>query len=448
MKKIVVPLCTIMVLIVLPSVLSARDLVIGLSPFQEPSAAKAQAKAVLQFLTDTVQPGELALLVDAYHITSLGVFAVPNKPFYANPKAKVGANRQVVATLLAFAKAAHLPNGGSDPVVRGAIRLPSFLRFIGENHPASIESDVIVLGHPLYDDPKQPEFSMVERIPGDGHFSHTRRDTPFGTKGQEVLLIHRRLHWALPDESWQKDGHHGFYVERFWRVYLAQQGGRLATFSHDLSTVLSRAARGATPLSQDDVLEPTTKLEMIRLGRPPVVKQKTSIYDRKLSQDSLPLAQLQKAQHVEIGITWAQPQVDLDLHARPRSDAPVLSYRQTQSRDGTYYKDFTSSPRVTNGYETIAFNVPLKMQELLIAVNYFGGRTDEPVTGELRLSLNDRTYAHPFVITATEGNDGRGGEATIESGKAANTQWLIIDPLPILGVDRHAMALFPHKAHK
>jgi len=183
----------------------AREFMVGLSPFQTPSAAKQQIKSVIGFLVETLEPGDRAWLFDAYFQTSLGQFSVPNKSIYANPKAKLGANRQVVANLLKFAKEAREPKGRDQPSLMEAVRLPQFLRFIGENYPTSTEIDVIVLGNPLFDDPLDKDFSMAQyRIPGDGHFSHDRRATPFGLKGQSGLLTKRRVHLGFPDESWKR----------------------------------------------------------------------------------------------------------------------------------------------------------------------------------------------------------------------------------------------------
>ena len=86
------------------STVSAHELIIGLSPYQDPASAKAQVKSVLQFMTENLEPGDSCLVFDAYHIRSLGTFKVPGKPSYRHKKAKLQANRKVLKRLLQFAK--------------------------------------------------------------------------------------------------------------------------------------------------------------------------------------------------------------------------------------------------------------------------------------------------------------------------------------------------------
>ena len=230
-----------LVLLSMASPALARDMAIGLSPYMEPGAAQTQVKSVLQFLTETLEPGDRCLVFDAYRIQSLGTFVVPNKPVYRQPKAKIQANRQVVGTLLKFAKAAREPQGGNEPSIVGAIRLPHALRFIGLNYPTAHPADLILLGSPLYDDPKEQDFSMRQHhIPGDGHLTHSRRATPYGIKGQATLLTKRRVHIGFPNDSWKLDDHHAFYVRRFWTLFIEGQAGLLSTFTSDLSTLFQR----------------------------------------------------------------------------------------------------------------------------------------------------------------------------------------------------------------
>ena len=433
MKHVLIRISLLLMFLGTASSVVAGELAIGLSPYMEADTAQTQVKSILKFLTETLQPGERCLIFDAYHLRSLGTFTVPNKPAYRHPKAKLQANRQVAGTLLTFAQTARNPQGGTEPSVIGAIRLPQALRFIGENYPAANDSDLLLFGSPLYDDPKEQGFTMRNHhIPGDGHLSKARSVTPYGIKGQDGLLANLRVHVYFSDERWKQDDHHAFYVQRFWTLFIEGQGGRLSTFTSDLPTLFGRVTAHAPSPKHTYEVERSDKLEMILL-RPPVVQQESSIYDRKITKDPLKRADLTEVRAVVVGITWDQPKVDLDLYVRPRAGAPVLSYKQTQSEDGTYYKDFTSSPRVTNGYETVALTVPVDIPNILLAVNYYRGHTKRPIAGELRLALGERTYAYPFVLSAKQGNAGQGGEATMETGQPANPQWLVIDPMTVLG---------------
>lgn len=412
----------------------ARDLAVGLSPFMEAEAAQRQVKSVLQFFSEHLQPGDSALVFDGYRLRTLGTFTIPDNPAYRSPKARIQANRQMVATLLAFAKEGREPQGEDEPGVIGAVRLPQALAFIGTNYPASQDADIIILGSPIYDDPSEKQFTMRRHfIPSDGHLRRARSTTPYGIVGQTSLLAGRRVHLGYPDESWKSGDHYTFFVHRFWTLFAEGQGGTLSTFTGDLTTLFERVKTKAPAPQHNYKLEASDKMEMIQL-RPPSVERRATIYDRPLSDAPVPLHTLRQAANVEVGITWECGMCDLDLYGQSTPQATALSYLTTQTPEGQYFKDWTSSPRASNGYETLAFQVPVDLHALLLAVNFFNGSSPGGVKGELRISLGGQTYAKPFHITASGGNGGTGRQQTLSSRRAVNDHWLVIDPLQVLGV--------------
>ncbi|GJL49745.1 MAG: hypothetical protein NPIRA01_09720 [Nitrospirales bacterium] len=419
-------------LLFFPATGFAESLVIGLSPYQEKEAATAQVKSTLQFLTDVLKPGDSALVFDAWHIRTLGMFTVPNKSAYRHPKAKLQANRQVVKALLTFAKQAREPQGNNEPSVSGALRLPQALRFIGENYPAIQESDLILLGSPIYDDPKEKDFSMTgNHIPGDGHLIHARSDTPYGIKGQDTLLNKRRVHIGFADERWKRDDHHGYFVKRFWDVFIQRQGGALSTFTSDLPTLLGRVKAKSPAPTQTYEMQDTDKLEMILL-RPPVVRDELSIYERPLTTTPLALDILRQAPNVEIGLTWECGECDLDLYARNGASSEPLSYLNKHTPAGHFWKDWIRSP-LGNAYETVTYHTPVDVEQLFLAANFYGGHAPDGVKGELRISLNGQTYAKRFHLQAIKGNGGEKREETLEAGIPASAHWLVFNPLAVIG---------------
>lgn len=434
MKTRAVCLSLCLVLIGIANSVSARDMAIGLSPYIDAPVADTQIKSLLQFLSDTLEPGESCFVFDAYHLRSLGTFSVPDKSVYRNPKAKLQANRQVIATMLQFAKAARKPEGGNEPSVIGAIRLPQALLFIGRDYPVAQESDLILMGNPLYDDPKDQGFTMRHsHIPGDGHLTKTRSVSPFGIKGQDSLLAKRRVHMGFLDDSWKQGDQHSFFVHRFYTLFIEGQGGQLSTFTHDLPTLFQRIKTNAPSPKHGYKVEPTDKLEMILLRPSSALKQPT-IYERPVNTTPLPASVLRNATQVEVGITW-ECACDLDLYGQREPGAAMLWYLNTQSSDGRYFKDFTNSPRRANGYETLGYHVPVDLSALLLAVNFYYGSSPGGVQGEIRISVNGgQTYAKPFHIPAQEGNGGLGRQQTLTSHRASNAQWLVIDPLEVLGI--------------
>jgi hypothetical protein len=107
---------------------------------------------------------------------------------------------------------------------------------------------------------------------------------------------------------------------------------------------------------------------------------------------------------------------------------------QHTNKDGQYFRDFRISPRSANGYETLAYHVPVDLNHLLLAVNFYNGSSPGGVKGEVRISLNGQTYAKPFHVLAQEGNGGVGRQETLTARRANNTAWLVIDPLEVLGI--------------
>jgi hypothetical protein len=433
MKGLSVSLLLLLTLFGMANQAPARDMAIGLSPYQNADVAEKQIKSLVEFLAESLEPGDRCMLFDAYHVQTLGIFAVPDKAVYRQPKAKVQANRQVVAAMIQFARTAKRPDGDGEPSVIGAIRIPQALRFIGQDYPVMQDSDVILLGSPLYDDPKDQPFSMrPNHIPGDGHLTKARSVTPYGIKGQDSLLAKRLVHIAFLD-NWQQDDHHSYFVQRFWTLFVEGQGGQLSSFTHDLPALFQRVKSNAPSPKHDYKIEPTDKLEMI-LMRSPTVKQQTSIYERPISKAPLPTSVLRQATHVEVGITWECGACDLDLYSQRQPGATAIWFLNTQTSDGQYFRDFRTSPRSANGYETLAYHVPVDLNHLLLAVNFYNGSSPGGVKGEVRISLNGQTYAMPFHVLAQEGNGGVGRQETLTARRANNPAWLVIDPMEVLGV--------------
>lgn len=434
MKKVTLVVSFVLALFGISGQASARDMAIGFSPHLEAGVAEVQINAVLKFLAETLEPGDRCILFDAYHVQTIGTFTVPDKAVYRQPKAKIQANRQAVGAMIQFARAAKKPQGESEPSVVGAIRLPQALRFIGQDYPVIQDADVILLGSPIYDDPKEQAFTMrLNHVPGDGHLTKARSATPYGIKGQESLLAKRRVHLGFPDDRWKQDDHHSYFVQRFWTLFVEGQGGQLSSFTHDLPTLFQRVKSNVPSAKHDYKIEPTDKLEMI-LMRPPTVKQQISIYERPLTTTPLPPSVLRQASRVEVGITWECGGCDLDLYGQREPGATTIWFLSTQNKDGQYFRDFRTSPRSANGYETLAFHVPVDLNQLLLAVNFYNGSSPGGVKGEVRISLNGQTYAMPFHVLAQEGNGGVGRQETLIARRAMNAAWLVIDPLEVLGL--------------
>ncbi len=411
----------------------AKEIIIGLSPFYKEGESKQQIKAILGFLAQEISPGDSARFFDAYHLKSLGRFAVPEKKIYRHPKARLAANKKLIAALMQFARNAKEPYGSLEPSIIGAVRLPQFLRVVAQQTPAQ-DADILLLGHPLYDDPKDRKFSMAGGLsPNDGHLQVSRRDSPFGLKETGKVLNGLRLHFVFANEDWAINDAHHFHVRRFWSLFVSRQDGVLASFTGDLPGTLEQMRSKSAGSEQTYTLQPTNKLEMIRF-RPPELISRLSLHERPLSVRRMSAERIQHAKGVEVGISWNCAKCDLDVYARPRKNAKPIFFHNTKTPEGIYWKDFTSSPAQSHGLERIAFNGVVDLRDLLLAVNFYSGNSKSGVRGEIRLAVDQNTYALPFRISAKTGNAGVGVHQMLRTGKAPSSQWLVIDPLTIIGV--------------
>lgn len=415
-------LCSVVLALVLAAseVADAARLVIVVSGQPDAAQFRREAASVLRFLTEMEPEGE-AVVIDGWSLKTLGTFTVPRGAAYANPKARLAANAKLVGTLMAVGANAQ----GSG----GALRLPQVLRHVATTYGDAAPLDVLVFGSPFYDDPSEPEFSMREGlIPSDAHLAVSRAKSPFGTEGSGAALAGLRVHLCYGSEALMPTDKHRFFVERFWSLYISRQGGTLVTFAADPAAVFQRVRSRAQAPARDYKVEPGTKLEMMRLRREPVG---TSLYERPLSTSPLSLRDVQEARNVELGITWDCPKCDLDLYARPGS-GEVLYFNHTQSPDGIHVKDFLQSPKAVNGYETVIFRAPVDLRALRVAINFYEGIAPGGVGGEIRLSVDGKTYGAKFRLAATSGNKAGGIGGALQSGVPQNPQTIVIDPLTIL----------------
>ena len=152
-----------------------------------------------------------------------------------------------------------------------------------------------------------------------------------------------------------------------------------------------------------------------------------------MSNAPLPKGRATRAESLQIGIAWECESCDIDLYARPFPGAPVLYFGHTQSPQGRYWKDYTNSPLLTNGQETIGFTVPVDLRTLTLAVNFYRGEAPGRAQGEIRIAVDDQTFALPFHLPAEIGNGGVGMASVLERSRATSTHWLVIDPMAVVG---------------
>ncbi len=404
----------------------ARDLVVALSPHQAPEEAKAYVKSLIPFLV-SLDENDQVIFLDGYHLKTISKFIIPAGKTYHSPKARLAKNRKALAGLIQFSKSVSLPNGNLAPSVTQAVRLPQLLRHVAENYRPQDKLDVLVLGSPIYDDPKEPALSFVDAaLPSDGHLKASRNQSPFGTKDMPDVLKNITLHLAFESEDIFINDQHRYLLKRFWSLYLSQQGGILASFTADKTALFERIKSNIPAIKDNFTLGKETALEMIRIS---TSQSTTSIYERTISERPLAQHKIRTAHNVTIGLSWDCETCDLDLYARPFIGAEVLYFNHSTSDQGVHWKDYKSSPKQSRAFETIEFKVPLDLRQLQIVVNFYKGSAPQGVKAKLRLSVDGQVFAKSFVLKATAGNKSKGVRETFRIGRSPNSAVRTIDPL-------------------
>lgn len=287
----------------------------------------------------------------------------------------------------------------------------------------------MIIGSPFYDDPMDKAYSMDggALIPGDGHLQVSRARSPYGVEGLNSALTSIRIHWAFEGDVQFKSGRHAFLLERFWQLFVAQQGGEWVTFDPFMETALKRIKANAPSLPNPHTLQKTSRLEMIRL---PAQAEAVSIFDQEVSQTPLPEAVLSTPQPIVVALRWDCPSCDLDLYAQSRPRTMPIYFHNPKTAEGQYWKDFRGSDSALGGFEIIEFSGPVDLRKLSVAVNFYAGQVRSPkktVSGEMLLSVAGQTYAQKFEIKTQDGNKGAGVEDALQSGKASNDRVVLFN---------------------
>ncbi len=404
----------------------AKEVLVAISPYQQD--AILHIKQLIRQLP-SLKPDTAVSIIDGFNLNKIAQFNIPAGQL--SPRAIVKRNRKAIGSLVRFSKSSSSAQLDVSTTIN-VIRLPQLLHYIGENYvlDSSNELDVIILAAPLYDDPAEMKVSMAGAyIPSDGHIHASRASSPYGTKETVTLLSHLRVHMGFNDESDLISDQYRFYLRRFWTLYIESQGGQLVSFMSDREMLFQRVVRHAEPLPHNYTLEPSNKLEMIHFRRDKSVKP---LYERQLSTEILNQNELQRAKNIEIGIQWDCTDCDLDLYVHGKPNAEVLYFGRNETELGSHWKDFRSSPRLFNAFETISFKEPLDLRHVRIAVNFYSGSAPEGIHGRLRLSASGKTYERPFRLKATSGNKAGGMKASFKKSQASNVHIVMFDAVSIL----------------
>lgn len=382
--------------------------VIGLSPFLDPAVKDEVYRNVVRLIVEGLPLDSKLAVFDAFNLRSVTQVTVPNVKVFDSPKTRANQFAPAIRELKAFL-ALDRPKPGKPPLnLTGAILLPQFCDFLAENYPPKdTPLRVLLVGSPLYQDTKEPAFSMVDGyFPSDGHLLASRDKSVYGAREDTDDVPRLSVHWAYFGDPWVSDLHRE-KITRFWTLYLERRGGRLAELSGDLPTVSQafREGRGDdfSAAKRWAINREQNKIEMLRISRDVPV---TDWLTGDLPSNLVPSAPATLVGPMRIGIRWNQ-NVDLDLYATPHRGAETLFFQHPESPEGYYYKDHRHSPG--REFEFIEFSTPVDARQVEASINFYKGSLPVGPRGEVRIEFDGRIYSAPFSIEATEGNLARSG---------------------------------------
>jgi len=410
---------------------AGHDFVVGISPFLDTSVKDIIYRGLTRLIVEDLPLDTRLEVFDAYNLRSVAHVEIPAAKVFNSPKTRANQFAPAIAEIREFLAQDNPPPKGlkAGDGCGAPIRLPQFLDFLARNGTArdpQTKWPLLLIGSPLYQDAKEPDFSMADGFfPSDGHLRASRADSIFGFNPGDELAQPWLADWVYFGDPWLTDLHRE-KVQRFWALYIERRGGRLASFSGDLQTALAAFSAEAPGRSADangwiaDAQQ--TKPEMLRISRDVrLVDWLTG--DAGVESNPRPPSRL--IAPMKIGIRW-KDNIDLDLYATPKPGAETLFFQHTRSPEGYYNVDHRSSPG--HDYEYIEFEQPVDAREVKAFVNFYAGSRPEGPRGEVRIEFLNRIYRGKFAIEAEEGNQGRSGPSQVQ-------WWTEIPIQKLLGVE-------------
>jgi len=384
--------------------------VVGISPFLDSTVKDAVYRGLVRLIVEDLPLNTRLEVYDAFNLKSITRVSIPKAKVFNSPKTRANQFALSIGEIKQFLARDNAKPSSSKPGFDAAIRLPQFCEFLAQDRPlhdGSAKLPLLLIGSPLYQDAREPGFSMVEGyFPSDGHLRASREQSVFGFNPGDGPAQGLQVYWAYFGDPWMSDLHRE-KVARFWALYIERRGGRLASFSADLATAMSAFSsedQGRSAASNGWVADPLqTRPEMLRVSRS--VKLVDWLTGDALTETSPPPPS-QMAGPLKIGIRWKE-NIDLDLYATPRRGAETLFFQHTRSPEGYYFKDHRSSPG--REYEFIEFESPVDVRQVQAFVNFYDGSCPGGPRGEVRIEFLNRIYSGTFAIASPEGNQGRSG---------------------------------------
>src|SRR6266404_9414095 len=215
--------------------LPPQPYIIGISPCLPRSVKDDIYRNIIRLLVEDLPLNSSLEVYDALDLKTIARVDLPNARVFESPKTRANQFGPAIRNLKLFLARAQPGSTNSHSRCEGAIRLPQFLDFVAQRpSTSSSELELLLIGSPLYEDSKEPRFSMVEGyFPSDGHLQASRESSVFGFTGDTDIIPRMTVHWVYTGDPWISELHKE-KVTRFWTLYLERRGARMAAFASDL----------------------------------------------------------------------------------------------------------------------------------------------------------------------------------------------------------------------
>src|SRR6266481_4094168 len=162
-----------------------QPFVIGISPYLPRSVKDDIYRSIIRLLVEDLPLKSSFEVYDAFDLKTIARVDLPNARVFESPKTRANQFGPAIRNLKLFLVRAQSGSTNSHSRCEGAIRLPQFLDFVAQRpSTSSSELELLLIGSPLYEDSKEPRFSMVDGyFPSDGHLQASREASIFGFTG-------------------------------------------------------------------------------------------------------------------------------------------------------------------------------------------------------------------------------------------------------------------------
>jgi hypothetical protein len=406
-----------------------RQLHVALSLHYPEADIPLLEKKLIDFCLATAPPSFRIEFDDTAGKKVITTIDVPDLKFPSQDNRLRRVSRQV-AELTTWFKA--LPQRRASDPLRGtaALNIQDYCWSITEQ-PFSGRRAILLIGSPRHLSLSEAAWNFVgDRYPDDGCIFTNTAVTPYGCADRQGRLSNCVVHFCYLDEQAFPNPNYLAKVRRFWAMWVAAQGGILASFTPDLGQTLAQVIRtDLRPVSQD--VPRNTHVGMS--FAPP---RGLSDFLSRNATDASPSATSSSGSGIDlppelarmngIGLMWSEP-VDIDLYTRAKSSSPEVFFAQKTAPELKYYHDFTSANSRLD-YEFVEFIAPVDLRAVEAWANLYAGETAN-AHGRVAVFWNGRAHYSDFRIQASRGNQGAD-----RSLREASIYWTRLHPAQIVGL--------------